>query len=219
MGSDVEPRAIIALREWLSEGPAIAVLEGFHGVGKTDSVTKLIQYAQVPTAHVRGISNGDLGLQDLLLNVAGELELSGNSLMADSLDEDLLSKLDAVLRQPCLVVIDDFTELLSSETNLPPNSFVQFLVGLQRRPSALGRLLLVTDRRLTLAEDLDLETIRLGPPRQEDAVRLLSKMLEMRGRESEVAPGRRLDVVRWLGCNPRAFKLSLHALNQILSTN
>src|SRR5664280_2687163 len=152
--SDLESQTAVALRQWLSKGPPVAVLEGFHGVGKTDSVIKLLQYAGLPSAHVLATSSGDLGLQDLLLNVAGELEVNGSSLMADALGEDQLTMLGAALRQSCLVVIDDFTELLDSETALPPRSFISFLKELEKRPSAAGRLLLVTDRRLSLSDDL-----------------------------------------------------------------
>jgi len=154
--------------------------------------------------------------------VAGELEISGNSLMADTLDKDLLVQLDAALRQSCLVVIDDFAELLNSEIGLPPRTFIEFLIQLEKRPSATGRLLLVTDRRLSLTDDLDLRTIRLGPPSEEDAIQLLGKMLQMRSRQNEIPPTRRLDVVRWLGCNPRAFQalvacLEAESLDELIS--
>lgn len=212
--AEAEPQSTAALHEWLSEGPTVAVLEGFHGVGKTDSVIKLIQHVDVPAAHVRATSSGDLGLQDLLLNVAGELEINGNSLMADTLDKDLLVQLGAALRQSCFVVVDDFTELLSPETSLPPRAFIEFLSQLEKLPSATGRLLLVTDRRLSLTDDLDVRTIRLGPPSEEDAIQLLGKMLQMRRRQNEIPLNQRLDVVRWLGCNPRAFQALVACLEE-----
>ena len=69
--SAIESPAADALREWVSDGPPVAVLEGFHGVGKTNLATRLVKRAPLPAAHVQVTSNGDLGLQNLLIDVAG----------------------------------------------------------------------------------------------------------------------------------------------------
>ena len=136
--------------------------------------------------------------------------------MADAFDQgqDLLIGLETALRQSCLVVIDDFTELLSPESGLPPQDFIVFLTQLARRPATSGRLLLVTDTQLSLAKDMNLTIIRLGPPAEADAVRLLGKMLEMSRHENEISTSQRLDVVRWLGCNPRALQALVACLDE-----
>ncbi|MCP3785231.1 ATP-binding protein [Micromonospora sp. A3M-1-15] len=204
------PTPSTLLLDWIRDGPVVAVLEGFTGVGKSTLVRKLAQSTSLPTAHVYGTTES-LGVEDVLFELAAEFEHSGSDLMAKRIDENLIKVFDAMMRTECLAVIDDFHELVDPKTKLPPADFYNLLKRLATRHSK-ARLLLVTDQRLPFARTIELPIITLGPPDESDAMQLLDQLLVSRRVEGEIAPDLRSDVVQWVGRNPRALRALVSCL-------
>ena len=212
-GQHKSSSAIHLLRGWIDRGPVVAVLQGFSGVGKTAVVREMITSVNIPTAYVVA-TEGGLGLEDLLLDIAAELERANYSLMADNLEGDLLETFDKAMRTECLVIIDDFAKMADSKGLLPPPELYNLLKRLGSRITSKARLLLVTDQKLPLATSLELPVITLGPPEEDQAVSILNDLLISRDLEDEIPIERRSSVVQWVGNNPRALQALVACLEE-----
>ncbi|MEU8573693.1 hypothetical protein [Streptomyces asoensis] len=198
---------------WLSDGPAVAVLAGFSGLGKSDIAYEVAEKSQRPWAFENLISD-NLTLDEITLNVAESLEACGSNTMADLLGSDFVTTFVKSLEEPILIVLDDFHELLD-EQGLPPREFRTLIHRLcTARPAPAGRLLLVTNRAVTQESWLDQAHVRrVEPPAEDHAVSLLASLLAQQDLEDEVPSERRGDVVRWLGRNPRAIQALVACLS------
>lgn len=205
--------AIDLLRGWIQRGPVVAVLQGFSGVGKTAIVRELIASVNIPTAYVVAAEAG-LGFEDLLFEIASELESAGHPLMADSLEGDLLDAFDKAMRTECLVVIDDFAKMIDSKEMSPSAELYLLLKRLGSRITSKARLLLVTDQKLAFAQSLELPIITLGPPGDDQAINILNDLLASRDLEDEIPVERRSSVVQWVGNNPRALQALVACLEE-----
>jgi DNA-binding CsgD family transcriptional regulator len=103
------------LKQWISEEKSrlIAVL-GLPGIGKTDLITKLSQEVQHQFDYLvwRSVYHSPL-LEDLLADLW--LRLGENS-QADCVNSPLLCFIDRLRQHRCLVILDDFQEVLEPET-------------------------------------------------------------------------------------------------------
>jgi hypothetical protein len=193
------------LAQWLDSGRPVCVLQGFSGVGKTSLVREFAgspKHRVVQINAVAGTSH-----DDLLLEIASELDSIGLPAMGDQPDQDLRKGLHAVLREPCLIIIDDFQEILNKDTLLPDPSFLSLLQQVSHKPLP-GRILAVTN--VSLAEgpwrdDISVET--LPAPGESEAIGILRRVLDAQGYPGAIAEELYSDVVRWLGYNPRAIEI------------
>lgn len=192
------------LGEWREEGPPIAILEGFSGVGKSHLAAQL-KRAWGPRSVRTTLADG-MSSDDLLLSLAGDLQqVTLEADLSDLADfEDMLVK---CLRTDFLIVIDNFEVLLDELSGrLPPG--LSNLFEKIARSSGPGRLLLVTKRSPEHTRWVGESTIRtLQPPGRAEALELLVNMLEQRGLIDDNVPSEMLpEVVDWLGRNPRAIR-------------
>lgn len=205
---------------WLPEGPSVCVLEGESGVGKTTIANQFLNGVAINCIQISA-SGGSLGMDDTLLELALALDGVGIDAMANNSDGDLIAGLTESLNCKVLVVIDDFDELVNAQTGLPPSIFLNFLKEISRRTSK-GRLLLISG--LGLAEGAWQEGIvfrTVSPLADREASDFLDSLLRARGRDNEVPEQQRVDVVRWLGKNPRALEalvacLQFYSLDELI---
>jgi type II secretory pathway predicted ATPase ExeA/tetratricopeptide (TPR) repeat protein len=198
--------------DWIRDGPPLCVVEGFTGVGKTTIARRLADdTTTTPTASVQ-VPAPDTPLEDVLLAIATELESSGLSILADAVGEDMLSALFKILRDPVLIIIDDFHNWLTPAGEAV-DAVRPLLEYLLHKPRLQGRLLAVTDKALKEESLSGYFDVRPLPPLEEDeAESVLASLLHSRQLEGEVAPDLHRNVVRWLGRNIHALKILVGCL-------
>ncbi len=112
-----------------------------------------------------------------------------------------------------LLIIDNAERLQDPLTQMPSVGLRKVVEG--ALAGGAGRVLLLTNH--APADGMWLEGCRrkiLRPPGADDAQRLLDALLRDRGKEHEIPPQQRTDVVRWLGANPRALRALVACLGE-----
>lgn len=212
MSKSTWERQVQWFEEWPAKGSPVVVLEGFSGVGKSWLARKLAAESKVPCAFV-SVPQGSDSLDDLLLDIAGELQDAGINSMADRDDFNLYVGLEDAMRQQCLVIIDNLQELLGKDSRLPPSRFLETIQRIAGRPANQGRLLLVTDESMPEGRWRDNIPVRKLPaPPESVGVELLESILEAADRSHAIPLTQREEVVRWLGGNPRAMQVLVGCL-------
>lgn len=201
-------------REWLSNqwragGQAIAVLEGFAGVGKTTVAREFLKYWPDKKVYVTA-SQGTL-FEEFLLEVASSLEVAGLKTMADA--EDWEKALEVLLVSGgLLLVVDDFETQLQADGFVSASGLQRFLTRVSRR-STQGRVLLVSTRSPAADEWMSNSAVRtMAAPSDAEGTALLQQLLHDRNLQGEVPPDQVADVARWLGNNPRAMRAFVSCL-------
>ncbi|MET7893212.1 hypothetical protein [Streptomyces mirabilis] len=198
--------------DWLDNGPHVCILEGFGGVGKSRIANEAIRKADFPAIRVV-TPEGGLGWEDLLILIATELDEIGETEISCRTDGDLQAGLLSFLRKRCLIVLDNIEAILDPETGLPPRPLQKLISQISQRTPGPGRLLLITNRSLPggqWMEDVALHTVY--PPDEIAGAKILDNLLSMRGLQEEIDAEKRVDVVRWLGRNPRAIEVLVTCL-------
>lgn len=113
------------LGEWAAHGPAVALIEGFSGIGKSE-VARRVMKAWGARSLMVTAAEGGATFEDVLFDVAAGLENAGDKTVADYADGDFRAGLLQLLREGNLVVIDDFNELLDPATRQPTADIVDF---------------------------------------------------------------------------------------------
>jgi hypothetical protein len=158
-----------------------------------------------PVVQVNAVDGNDY--EDLLFQIASELDSVGMSAMGEQPGQDLKKGLHAALRDTCLIVIEDFQESLSKETSLPDQNLLSLLQQVSRKPLP-GRVLAVTN--VALADGPwrdDISVINVHAPAESEAIEILMRALDAQDCPDAVPEAIRGDVVRWLGYNPRAIEI------------
>lgn len=191
------------LEEWVENGEAVCFLQGISGVGKA-AVWRHVHRNWSGPALVVTATGADLGLEDLLFEIAASFEREGYSEMADA--DNFENGLRNLLAAGALVVIRDFDSALHQGTRLPHKSIVDFLVRTSRM-NGPGRILLVSNQRVSEGAWSERMSFKhLDPPGEDEAVAYLNDLLSDRGLEQEIPHDKRGEVVRWLDRNPRAMR-------------
>ncbi|MGB5112341.1 MAG: ATP-binding protein [Mycobacterium sp.] len=187
--------------EWIPSGPPVCVLSGFSGTGKSAVCHHVIDNIEMPCAYIP--LSEDLGFDDFVLTLAGELEVAGLPQMANDADSDMLTSLSGTQSTPQLLVIDDFDYLIDGKTGLPPARFVQFIKSLSRNTSTKLRLLLIIDRIIpeSIWEMDQVTTTVLNAPGRDEACEWLTEILAREGLGSELSEVDKIGVAQWLGGN------------------
>ncbi len=209
--------------EWWPAGPPVCVIEGPSGVGKSEVMRQACDCLRsrgrtccdedVPEAT-------DEALLILLSNLAARLAEEGYDALAKVIREgqapDALGQaLRDVLRNPVLVVWDEFQRVLDKD-GLPPPAFRSLLDAIARRRDRPGRLLVLSSQRVQRAkwsESLQFET--LGPLDPSAARGFFDELLQQRGRLDEVPEPRRDELIDWVEGHPRALRTIAAVLEEI----
>ncbi len=193
--------------EWLQRGRPICLIEGFPGVGKTDLAERLIAQCKCKFVYVECPEIGIDAVSDLLAHLGEQLTNAGYTAMADAGQDEKaqLTALDQILRDPLLIVMDEFQNTLVGRTGKPPELLAKFLEKVSHTPAIQGRLLILTNRtieRSHWSERFQLHSFpELYPA---EAEQFLARLLADWDRMDDIPTDRRKEVVEGLGRNPRA---------------
>lgn len=207
---------------WLTDGPPICIVEGFPGVGKTAlagdlcDVTKTLGRLQICFEEVT--NRPAPSLTDLFLDLASNLTGHCNqpdmetALLGDS-DLNFARALDRALRNDVLIVIDDFQRLFKPDSGEPLEELANVLQSIGMNKGHKGRLLLLSDRLLVQGRwSANIPVKRLNELESDEAIALLQDRLTSAAIPNAVPEERKLDLVKVLGCNPRAIETLVASL-------
>ncbi|RQO59416.1 glycosyltransferase [Variovorax sp. KBW07] len=207
---------------WLRDGPPICIVEGFPGVGKTAlagdlcDAAKTVDHLQICFEEVT--NRPAPSLTDLFLDLASNL--TGHCNQPD-METALLGEgdlifaraLDRALRNDVLIVIDDFQRLLKPDSGEPMDELANVLQSIGMNRGHKGRLLLLSDRLLVQGRwSADIPVKRLNELAPAEAIALLEDRLASATITDAVSEERKLDLVKVLGCNPRAIETLVASL-------
>jgi AAA domain len=191
------------VEDWWINGPAVCVLQGFPGVGKTRLAEVLVERIQkernIPLAVQIECPESHLGLvDDLYLELAQALDVKGESEFANDLsDHGLLS----LLQRPILIVVDEFQRSFFERPGSPANQMASRLSQVARLGPVPGRLLLLTSREVDATERWAerCKIISLSGLKLEDGAEFLTRALLEKGMSEAIPEHRRNYIVQWLG--------------------
>lgn len=197
---------------WLAEGPAVAILQGFPGCGKTELAISIAgQNHKVLNPIEVNLDSSDPSL-DVLEALASDLRDRGIGDLDAELDKGERGNMhDALLkvlrRERVLIVLDEFQRLFEGRGTLPPEPWQKLVEALNNSHRPQGRLLLISNRDIGVARWCDKCSIHTleGFPDDESAT-YLQQMLEEKGVASRVPIERMDEIGKRLGGNPRAIK-------------
>ncbi|MDM8558245.1 AAA family ATPase [Candidatus Parabeggiatoa sp. HSG14] len=207
--------------EWMGDGPNVCFIEGFSGVGKTRVARALSDSIGVTDTTVVKVDMPEMetnSIDDLLLDLASDLELNNHHQLADAVNkgEDLLKTFEQFLfLNPVLIIIDEFQRALMPNKAIPIKKFAGFLEKLGRRSRQQGRLLLLCNRSMERGQWLENHKVRtLSGLMPTEAEKLLGDLLEEKERADEVPLVHRQEVVKALAYNPRALGVFVECLRR-----
>ncbi|WP_169316088.1 glycosyltransferase [Pseudomonas agarici] len=216
---------------WLVEGPAVCFIEGFPGVGKSELSVELATHVEQLEGWqviIEEVVERPLALQATLSDIADRLTGLGVETMLNTLLSERPNPafaLEQALRKPVLIILDEAQRLFKANTGEPQGELVGILSLLRARPNLRGRLLLISDRlveRARWSESFPIKT--LTALAEEDALALLEDRLRGSGNLDAVPAERKQDLIRSLGCNPRAIEslvatLAYESLDAVIGAN
>jgi len=215
------------LNTWMSSNfssSPVCFLEGFSGTGKTSIARELLHRVSSTKQTAIMIEAPEIEADptdDLLLELAVEFNKVGRDELAEAIDSNrpLLDVLSSLVNDPILIIIDEFQRSMRDTRAMTLGGFPKVggfsktLTKLANNRQLKGRILLLTNRfveRARWSEGYDIRTLDGMSP--DDALELLEHYAGEEKQLDEIAPERRLDVVKSLGGNPRAIKLLIHSL-------
>lgn len=147
-----------------------------------------------------------------MLLIAEGLARKGDETLALALTEEALL---AVLKEPILIVFDEFQESFDYERPQPPHSFMAWIQEISTNKMLQGRVLFLSSRQVEEERwNERCEKRRLLGFSVEDGVTFLGAQLIASDLSSAALPlSRRDDVVKWLGGFPRALRLLVSSLH------
>ena len=214
--------------EWLPVGPAVAILQGFSGCGKSQlalAVAANSQRCLDPFEPQLESPNSSL---DILIDIALALENEGiHDLMLElekGTNGDLFKALLIVLRrEPIFIIVDEFQRFFSETNTLPPKSWQYLVEKLNNSNRPAGRLLLISNRSVKSSRWCENCIIKeLEGFTSTEAADFLFKLLKSKKLSSKVPSDRLEEIGLRLGGNPRALKtlvgsLMSESLNDLIS--
>ena len=200
--------------KWDADSRRICVIEGFSGVGKTEVASDFERRAQID-ARIDAPESGLL--DDLLLELSEHLAAKGHMELANAINSGKAAEMafETVLLKPVRIVIDEFQRMIDTSTGAPLPNVASLIERVSKR-SAPGRLLLLShhslDKTLRWSERVAFKPLAGLSP--EEGAQLLGQLLADRRREQDIPSGRRPEISRWLGGNPRAIRVLVGCLDQ-----
>jgi len=186
--------------KWLPTGPAVAILQGFPGSGKSQMALEVAANSQRCIDPFEPQLESPTPSLDLLTDIALALESEGIYDLMQELEKgsngDLYQALLRVLRRErILIILDEFQRLFPKANTLPPKSW-QFLVEkLNNSNRPAGRLLLISNRSIKSARWCEnCITKELSGLTATEAATFLFELLKSKNLSSKV-PDNRLEEI------------------------
>lgn len=214
--------------DWISHGPAVAMLQGFPGCGKTQLASAVAAQASRSLDPVEPqLESHDPSL-DLLTDLALMLEYEGiHDLMQElekGADGDLFNALLRVLRRERIsIIVDEFQRLLTAKDALPPKVWQYMVERLNNSHCPAGRLLLISNRSIKKARWCEKSVSKeLKGLSDIEAAGFLQAYLASKDLSAKVPVERLEEIGHRLGGNPRALKtlvecLKYYSLEELIS--
>jgi tetratricopeptide (TPR) repeat protein len=204
--------------EWLPSGPAVAILQGFPGCGKTQLSLAVAVKSQRSLDPIEPQSESSNPSFDLLTDLAFALDSEGIPDLMQELDMgangDLFNALLKVLRrEQILIILDEFQRLFADTNTLPPESWQSLVEKLNNSNRPLGRLMLISNRSIKSARWCEsCITKELKGLTDPEAETFLLELLNSKGLTSKIPAERLKEIGHRLGGNPRALKTLVASL-------
>jgi hypothetical protein len=204
--------------DWLPNGPAVAILQGFPGCGKTQLARSVAEKSARSSVQVLPQSESPDPTTDLLTDLAVALSDRGIPDLQREMDRgvngDLFNVLLRILRrEKVLIVIDEFQRLFADNKPSPPKKWQQLVEELNNSPAPNGRLLLISNRSIPTARWCEsCVTRKLEGLTVTEAAACLLELLESANVTAKVPAERVEEMGHRLGGNPRALKTLVGSL-------
>lgn len=204
--------------DWLSNGPAVAVLQGFPGCGKTQLSRAVAEESQRRSICVQPQADAPNSSVELLVDLAEALSAKGiidlKQEMSKGENGNLFKSLLGVLsREDVLITIDEFQILFSNTNTSPPRKWQRLVEELNNNPNVNGRLMLVSNRSIKPARWCESCTQHeLGGLTDEEAAIFLLELIKMSDLTEKIPTERLKEIGYRLGGNPRALKTLVGSL-------
>ena len=213
---------------WLKSGPPVCFVHGFPGTGKTSLADTLADGSSL--SYVRSDSTAPVStVDDLLLELQESASEAGLPFLEQALFQDSLDASTALVRfleAPVLLVVHEGQRFLDSKTGEPWPQLISMLQRMARHQGFPGRLLILANQLVnaTGKSSEPFEIRRLEGLTLDEGVLVLDNLLKVFGREQAFPPAKRRDIVKCLGCNPRALRtlvgcLESSSLLELIQTN
>ena len=204
--------------DWLSDGPPVAILQGFPGCGKSELARAIAAKALHSFEPIEPPSEAQDPSLDMLIELAESLAGEGVPDLMKELekggDGNLFNALLIVLRRErILIIIDEFQRLFADKDTLPPVGWQHLVEKLNNSNRPVGRLLFISNRAVkkTLwCEKCDIQELK-GLTDSEAAVFFL-ELLKSKDLSSKVPTERLAEISHRLGGNPRALATLVSSL-------
>lgn len=204
--------------DWLVNGPAVAMLQGFPGCGKTQLASEIAVRSSCSLDPIEPQLESQDASLDLLRDLALALADEGfNDLMLElekGAEGNLFNALLRVLRRDrILIVIDEFQRLLDTKDTLPPKGWQSLVESLNNSHSPAGRLLILSNRSIKNARWCEKSASReLKGLTDSEAAGFLKAFLSSKDLSEKIPKDRLEEIGHRLGGNPRALKTLVESL-------
>ena len=200
------------IENWKIQGPAVSVIQGFPGTGKSQLAAEVASHFSHSLPFIEPPTESSSYEKDLLIDLATLFDDEGISDVSRELDKgikgDPFSALFQIIRQiPLILVIDEFQRTFEGTSTIPPLSWRRFIERVNNSPNPKGRIILISNRMIS--EDRWCESSKsvvLKGFTDSEAGEFLYKSLSSMGIPEKVPKDRLNEIGHRLGGNPRAIK-------------
>lgn len=206
------------LSEWLKNGPAVAILQGVPGCGKTQLARDVAQNSDLRPIFVLPQAESPDPVTELFTELAEALSDYGIFDLKQGMDRgpdaDLFNQLFTVLRrEKIFVIIDEYQRFFPATKTYPPKKWQTFIERLNNNPNTNGRLLILSNRAVMTARWSESCALRkLSGLTDTEAAAFLLELLGSADLTEEIESERLEEIGHRLGGNPRALKTLVGSL-------
>lgn len=200
------------IENWKIQGPAVSVIQGFPGTGKSQLAAEVASHFSHSLPFIEPPTESSSYEKDLLIDLATLFDDEGISDVSRELNKgikgDPFGALFQIIRQiPLILVIDEFQRTFEGASTIPPLSWRRFIERVNNSPKPKGRIILISNRMIS--EDRWCESsksIVLKGLTDSEAGEFFYKSLSSMGIPEKVPKDRLNEIGHRLGGNPRAIK-------------
>jgi tetratricopeptide (TPR) repeat protein len=198
--------------DWFLNGPAVAIVQGFPGTGKSQLALAIAANSQRCLDSFEPQYESDTPSLDILIEIAFSLKSEGIYDLTNELEKgshgNLFNALLRVLRRErILIILDEFQRLLNDSDTLPPKGWRILIEKLNNSNRPAGRLLLISNRFIKNARWSENCIIKeLRGLNVTEAAAFLFELLNSKNLSLKIPHERLEEVGCRLGGNPRALK-------------